>query len=226
MPDKTKNPFNIFDFTNGDPLTAPVLSQPPSFAPPPMPTTAASTSPWAMLAPLFAPQQQQGIDWNAIQNIVRKPDVQGERNRAYAPGRGGEGSPWAEPIRFEDAATRYEKMKGYGPAVGIPPRTDVASNPYAFGAIAQTEPKADAFVPQLSQEQLRRGAEGMINPALPDDQKYKDANFWRALPGQSSLPPGMVAGDGSTNYRRTPDNPALQQQAGQVMQMLKLLGFA
>lgn len=182
----------------------------------------------AIFEKMFGGQQQQGggIDWNAIQNIVRKPDVQGDANRSYVPGRGGGGSPWADPLRFRSVAQIQEDQKRYRPSVGIPGRTDAASNPYAFGAIGQNAPQTTPFERMFTPQQLQQGGEGMINSSLPDAQKYQDPNFWQARPDQVSLPRGITMGDGVTNYRRNEQSPELQQEMGQVMQMLRMLGLA
>ncbi len=65
------------------------------------------------------------------------------------------------------------------------------------------------------------GLEGMIDPNLPEDQRFKDANQFTVMPG-TSLKPGQVAGDGQMAYMRPQD--AANKQAAMAKKKKKALG--
>lgn len=86
---------------------------------------------------------------------------------------------------FTPAAERLKTMEGYGSAVGIPPRTDAATNPYVFGPLGPARPDAPGipggpFAP--STRAIPGGFEGMVNPAAPEATKYSDSNMFTARP--------------------------------------------
>lgn len=157
--------------------------------------------------------QQQGPDLGALLAQLRN-DPQGDQNRAYMPGVNNEANPFSNGF-FKTADQRHQieqdrGLSGLVGGVGIPGRTDAATNPYAFGAISTTPDSITPWQGGVNPTLRNAGGglfEGMINPGLPDAQKYGDANMFGIHPGQSSLPPGMVAGDGKTNYSRSKKKP-------------------
>lgn len=93
---------------------------------------------------------------------------------------------------FTPAAQRQQQMQNMGPSVGIPSRTDAASNPYAFGPTSPAVPDAPpqmggGFAP--STRPIHGGFEGMVNPQAPDATKYSDSNMFTAKPRKTTYTP-------------------------------------
>lgn len=149
-----------------------------------------------------------------LAGIHAAKDPQGAANRGYIPGAmqgqmGSEYSPFAngffqshnQRIGNETAQLGQDGITGV--QAGLAPmqhNPDAAARFPVGSPVATPEPQQ----PPVSMAIPRRGGgvEGMINPNLPDSQKYGDSNFWSAILGPGSLPKGAVAGDGKTKYKR------------------------
>jgi hypothetical protein len=152
-------------------------------------------------------QQQQGPDLGALLAQLRN-DPQGDQNKAYMPGVQNQANPFDNGFfKTGDQRQQITQDRGLGGlvgGVGIPSRTDAATNPYAFGPIGQMQEPMVPFAPGFDPQMLQQMSpfQGMIDPMQPDATKFSDQNFFQVQPGVSSLPPGAVAGDGKTNYKR------------------------
>lgn len=165
----------------------------------------------ALLIPLLTGQQQQQSVGNPDVALLRelRNDPIGDRNKSWTSVGPGGGLDMAKSAGYFNAPKVWENPDGtanpnFGVGVRVPPRTDAASNPYAFGALGPGTRVPNTWVlpgmfPSL-RDTGRGGLEGMIDPNAPDAIKYSDQNMFGIAP--TTLPPGVVASDGTTQYRR------------------------
>lgn len=164
----------------------------------------------AFLAALGQHIQQQGMVGQQAQQLKTDQTFGRHVGMDGAPMGDYSNSPWSGPLKFQSAGERMDTMKGYGSSVGVPAPTDQASNPYSFGAMGPARPDTQGpdqnhFSPYTLP--TPGGFQGIINPNLPQQQKFQDPNMFQVqLPQPGAplppLPAGAVAGDGQTNYGR------------------------
>lgn len=177
---------------------------------------------------LMANKQQQapaGPDLGALLGQIRN-DPQGDANRAYMPGRGGAGSPWAGPLTFNSgaehmspealAATQGRSATTQWAQLGANPNVDALGLTALMGKMTPLPGEgATPSVDQFSDPFFVRRMDKMEHPIpfqIPGAPEVRKATPVGAggVYGQNNkvtLPEGSVVGDGTTSYRRIQQGP-------------------
>lgn len=179
---------------------------------------------FALIASLLGGQQQQqpGLNLGALLTQMRN-EPQGDANKGYVPGAmpgdaNAQHNPFANGFfqsqnqRIGNESAQLGQYGITGVQAGLAPIQHNPNQPSMGQPVQEAPPNfGGGFNPTT--RGIPGGFEGMINPNLPDAQKFADPNFFTAKPGFSTLPPGAVAGDGTTSYRR-PGAPPFSFGAG------------
>lgn len=192
------------------------------------PQTTAPTDPTAgllaLLAKALAPQPQQDLSGLLAQ---LRNDPQGDANKGYIPGVSNASSPFSNGF-FNDSAASMSpegRMATQGRSAmnqwaqqGAVPGVDASALQSLMGQMTplpgpQATPSESFSDPFF----MRRKGIGPYSADNQFDGMFQQGPGMRANPktgetpygflGQSELPPGIVAGDGTTNYKRS--NPDL-----------------
>lgn len=197
--------------------------------------TSPASNPWAGLGALFAPQQQSpGIDFAKLFGAMRNDPVH-DQNSAYNAGVSGPANPFSNGF-FNDTAASMS------PEARVASQGRSATNQWAqLGGVPGVDPEKLKNImggmtptsgPQATPQETFSDPFFMrkqkLGPYTPDNTIGNPtpipANgmtpFGPVGPDASLLPPGTIAGDGTTNYKRSPQlDPAM------LLRMLQSIGI-